>query len=314
MKIGLGLFVYNRPHHTKQVLEGLKRNNIDKLYIFCDGPKPGEDTENIDQTRDLVKSIDWCDTKIVMQEYNLGLVANTVSGIYTMLEENDAAVVLEDDCVPRSDFWYYMSTCLRNYQHSDKVMHVNGYQLPIKIRRSSRYDVFFTALPQSWGCGVWKRSWQYFRMDISDAADYFKRPESTRLTSLCPLIEDGIQRVIRGDISSWVYRWYYLINLNKGFCVAPYKSLIRNIGHDGTGVHCGESNIYNIDDTEWNKELFTNKKLKLPEKIFRDKYMDAQTPHFYGKIRRVDRVKDRLKAMFWRPLPEYFKATIRRFW
>ena len=39
MKTGIALFVYNRPEHTKRVLEGLKKNNINKFYIFADGPK-----------------------------------------------------------------------------------------------------------------------------------------------------------------------------------------------------------------------------------------------------------------------------------
>lgn len=36
------LFTYNRPDHTKKVLDALAENELAKdseLYIFCDGPK-----------------------------------------------------------------------------------------------------------------------------------------------------------------------------------------------------------------------------------------------------------------------------------
>ena len=35
--IGLALFVYTRPEHTKKVLESVKRNGFEKIYIFQDG-------------------------------------------------------------------------------------------------------------------------------------------------------------------------------------------------------------------------------------------------------------------------------------
>lgn len=298
MQIGIGLFVYNRPWHTRQVLDGLQRNNIDKLYVFCDGPKAGDVDENIALTRDLVQSIDWCETRIILHNDNLGTVDNLVFGINTMFEENEAVIYLEDDCVPRDDFWYYMSTCLHHYRHYGEVMQVNGYQLPIKIKRRPQYDVYFAALAMSWGFGLWRRSWQLFRMDVSDAVEYLKKPESKRLTDLCPLLQKGVQRVLSGELNSFTYRWNYIINLNNGFCVAPFESLVRNVGLDGTGVHCGVSTLYDTDISASREDLFgVGRDLKLPDTIVFDEYMDAQTPYFYGKRRPVDRVKKQIKRL-----------------
>ena len=41
MNIATILFTYNRPKHTKQVLDALSRSTVlpNKLYIFQDGPK-----------------------------------------------------------------------------------------------------------------------------------------------------------------------------------------------------------------------------------------------------------------------------------
>ena len=57
---GIVLFVHNRHHHTEQVLEGLKKNKVSKLYIFSDGPKGTEDIKKVKEVRSLIANIDMC--------------------------------------------------------------------------------------------------------------------------------------------------------------------------------------------------------------------------------------------------------------
>ena len=60
------LFVYNRPNHTKLLLESLKKNLLSKLsiiYIYCDGPKANSNIYELDkikQVRNIIKKIDFC--------------------------------------------------------------------------------------------------------------------------------------------------------------------------------------------------------------------------------------------------------------
>ena len=286
LKIALGLFVYDRPEHTRQVLEALRKNCTKKLFVFCDGPKSKSDEEKVNLTGQIIQSIDWCETNIIVRNENIGLVNNIVSGINFMLETHDAAVILEDDCIPREDFWYYMTTCLAKYNSNKDVMHVNGYQLPIKIKKTRSHDVYFSHLPMSWGYGVWKRSWKYFRMDINDSIDFLNSSKSKQLKALNPKFEKRIEDVFTNKIESWATIWTYLINLHNGYCVAPYKSLVKNIGCDGTGTHCTSSVRYDTDIALRNGEIFSKKNpLKLPDTIVVDKYMDEETPYFYGKKR-----------------------------
>jgi myo-inositol-hexaphosphate 3-phosphohydrolase len=41
-------------------------------------------------------------------------------------------------------------------------------------------------------------------------------------------------------------RWYASIFLKNGLTLNPSQSLVNNIGHDGTGIHSGMSDIYNV--------------------------------------------------------------------
>ena len=71
------LFVYNRPWHTRQTVEALKKNNLAKdsnLFIFSDGPKNEEDIRDIEKVREYIKTIDgFKNINIIEREKNYGL-------------------------------------------------------------------------------------------------------------------------------------------------------------------------------------------------------------------------------------------------
>ena len=105
MKTGIVLFVYNRPKHTWEVLRSLQRNNISKLYIFSDGIKDEkDDKDSVGKARNLINSVDWCETEIVKSKENKGLANSIIYGVNYVLERRKRIIVLEDDCVPSDDF------------------------------------------------------------------------------------------------------------------------------------------------------------------------------------------------------------------
>jgi len=48
-----------------------------------------------------------------------------------------------------------------------------------------------------------------------------------------------LKNQINGKLDSWAVFWSINIIKNDGVCANPVKSKIQNIGHDGTGTHCG---------------------------------------------------------------------------
>jgi len=55
-----------------------------------------------------------------------------------------------------------------------------------------------------------------------------------------------MQEFKKGKNNSWAIRWYASIFLKDGLTLNPAQSLVNNIGHDGTGVHSGINDIYNV--------------------------------------------------------------------
>lgn len=282
--MGLGLFVYDRPEHTRAVLESVKENRPAKLYVFTDGPKEELMSPAIEETRRLIRAIDWCPTEIVEHSRNLGMVGNLTFGIDHMLKHHDAVIVLEDDCVWRPDSYMFMLRCLDFYKDDQRVFHVNGYQLPIPLDGPKPWDVYFSPLAMSWGWGTWKRAWEYFRLEVDDAKEYFQTPASRRLLDVVPDFGWRIKSQLEGRVNSWTYRWNFIINKNEGLCVSPYRSFVRNIGWDGRGVHCGRSKRYDVPLEDWQRPAITSpEQVRLPRELVRDPYMDKQTKRFYRK-------------------------------
>ncbi len=50
-----------------------------------------------------------------------------------------------------------------------------------------------------------------------------------------------LQAQADGKIDSWAIRWHYNMVMQEKLCLRPVFSFVRNIGMDGSGVHCTSS-------------------------------------------------------------------------
>ena len=76
--------------------------------------------------------------------------------------------------------------------------------------------------------------------------------------------------------------------MNK-FCVCPNKSMLYNIGLDGTGIHCKKGDkVFNNFSKNYNVKKFT--KLEVDKKIIKKIYNSFTTPihiRVYSKIKKI---------------------------
>ena len=288
MKTGISLFVYNRPEHTYEVLKGLQRNNISKLYVFSDGIKNKEDKKLIGKVRNLIDSIDWCDTEIIKNKENKGLANSIVDGINYVLERHERIIVLEDDCIPSDDFIAFMEKCFDKYENNKKVMNVTGYSLPITVPENYSYDIYFSYRSSSWGWGTWKRAWKYFNRNKSilkeiEKSSNLRKKINRAGEDLIPMLKNQIE----GKLDSWAVFWSINIIKNDGVCINPVKSKIQNIGHDGTGTHCITNDRYKVKIV---KEDINS--LNFPKEIIMGgKIMERYKKHFHPSF------KDKARGM-----------------
>jgi hypothetical protein len=240
----VALFVYNRPDHTRQTLEALARNRLadaTTLYVFSDGPKTDAtpaDRERITATRRLVCSQPWARNIILVEAaLNRGLADSIVAGVQRVLQEHGRVIVLEDDLVTSPGFLEFMNQALDLYAQDEKVMHVSGYMYPLDLR--TRCTAFLRVL-SCWGWATWARAWQHYNPDIDEHLERLNSPERVRKFNIEGHADFHRQLLDNrtGRIRSWAVRWYASWLAQGGLSLFPTQSLVRNIGHDGSGIHC----------------------------------------------------------------------------
>lgn len=264
MKTGIAVFAYNRNIHLLKTLDGLKSNSeVRELYIFQDGLKTEEHRAGWEKTREIILDVDWCKVKFFQAQENKGLARSIVDGINLVLKENEAVVVLEDDCVPTANFMSFMLQCFEKYKDNKNVYCVSGYSWPIDVKKED-YDIYFTGRISSWGWGTWKDRWEQYAID-NDILYRIKnsKEKSLYLATWGNDLEKMFLDRIAGKNDSWAVYWALKVIELGGACVAPYSSLIQNIGCDGSGVHCGTTDKFRVD-----LENDSKGKYNLPDNIF----------------------------------------------
>jgi hypothetical protein len=250
----VALFVYNRPDHTRQTLEALARNRRAEsttLYVFSDGPKPTAteaERERIHATRKVVCSRPWVRNLILVEsDVNHGLAASIVAGVGRVVGEHGRVIVLEDDIVTSPGFLEYMNEALELYANDEKVMHVSGYMYPLEM--SARGTAFLRIL-SCWGWATWDRAWKHYNSDIDAHLNALDTPKRIRTFNIEGHADFHRQLLDNksGKIRSWAVRWYASWLAQGGYTLFPTQSLVRNIGHDGSGIHCDT-------DTRFDTEL-----------------------------------------------------------
>jgi len=244
-KTGIALFVYNRPYHTQKVLEGLKANNISKLYIFSDGSKNGQDQTQVNEVRGLIKNIDWCETEIHINLKNKGLANSIVAGVNYVSNKHERIIVLEDDCVPSPDFVSFMEACFDKYENKERIMSISGYSLPIKIPDNYKYDIYFTYRPNFFGWGTWRRAWNFFEKDETLLKEINEsRRFNKKVVRAGDILISLIEAQLKGNIDSWAVFWALNIIKRDCLCIYSVEPRVKNIGFDGSGVHCSPQTKY----------------------------------------------------------------------
>lgn len=275
------LSTYIRLEHLKKTIASLQENTLAQdslLYIFSDAPRPG-DEETVSEVRKYIHTIDgFREVNIVERETN-GRVKNGRGGISFLLEKYGRCVFMEEDMVTAPGFLAFMNEAMDLYEDDKRIISVNGYTPPINIPSSYRGDGVLLGRFFGWGAGFWKHKYDLIQ-EYLDVDEYRKNIRDKKffkkLTSNGHEIYVMLEKEIRGEVDALDVKIMYQQALNDWFVVSPRKSLVRNIGYDGTGVHCGTSDRYDIPEL-WDKEA----SFSLSKDLAPDQRVSSLTKKFY---------------------------------
>lgn len=241
------LFVYNRPDHTAQVIESLLTNPLasqSELFIYSDAAKNIESAEAVNEVRSLIHQVEgFARITIIEREENWGLARNIIDGVTTRVKEYGRVIVLEDDLVVAPHFLTFMNDALEMYKDEPKVGHIQACEF---FDDSSLPDTFLIKWTGSWGWATWERAWNLFN---PNGTELLNELEAKKLTKEFDFnhayrFTRMLRRQIEGKNNSWAIRWNATLFLKGVLSLNVGKSLVKNVGFDGSGTNCGGGGLY----------------------------------------------------------------------
>ncbi|MCC6550745.1 MAG: glycosyltransferase [Ignavibacteriaceae bacterium] len=244
----IALFVYNRPRHTKNLIDSLRKNREaaeSDLIIISDAPKH-EKVTGVQEVREYIKSLTgFRSVRIIERSENYGLARNIIGGVTALLEESDRLIVLEDDLIVSPYFLSYMNDGLNLYADDEKVGSIHGYVYPVKEQLP---ETFFLRGGDCWGWATWKRAWSFFEPDGRKLLSEIKKRGLIRdfdLNNAYPYYR-MLQKQVQGKNSSWAVRWHASLFLRDMLTLYPGSSFVNNQGADDSGTHLKSTNVFEV--------------------------------------------------------------------
>jgi len=249
MPAPVALFVYNRPDHTARTLEALAANELASetdITIYCDGAKSAEAREAVEAARAVARAArGFRSVRTVERDSNMGLANSVITGVTQVCGERGRVIVLEDDLVTAPTFLRFMNDALDKYEQDERVGSIHGYWYPVD---RAVPENFFLRGASCWGWATWSRGWRMFERDGAKLLADLRARRLTRTFDLDGSIPYTklLESQISGRNDSWAIRWHASTFLAGLLQLSPGRSLVRNIGFDGSGTHCDDSAAFEV--------------------------------------------------------------------
>ena len=261
MKIGTAVLAYNRPKHFKKVLQAIIKEKVKELSVYMDGP------ENLVIKKNQTKIINLINNskkkikiKLIHQKKNYGLAHSVLNAVKTELKNNEAIILIEDDCVPQKGFFKYMNTSLKKYKNERKIKSICSYN---NLNVANKKNTFFLKRFNPWGWATWRDRWLKFNPDIKFAIEQLRSFGKINKLPLDLKTYCKNNSILEGKQDIWSLSWTLFHYLDDALVLYPPTSLIKNIGFDGTGIHCTKTNVFNVKNSLKTKKLSYQKNTKV---------------------------------------------------
>lgn len=274
----ISISTYSRLEHLKKTIQALEMNTLAQesvLYIFSDAPREG-DEEIVAQVRAYCHTIKGFKEVIIIEQKVNNMQKNMRDARDIPLNKYGKIIRMEDDIVTGPGFLQFINDGLKIYEHDKRIFSISGFS---PVNHSSHNDIYFSNRVYFWGVGIWKDRIERIKvlpsfLEIKQDKQTYKRLEKMG-DDIIPMIKDEAEKQFAMDIRSC-----YLCAKENLFNILPSNSLVKNIGLDGSGVHCGDIDIFenlsvsnkidfdfNLEYNEQYNQKHINKNNKVYQKV-----------------------------------------------
>ncbi len=236
--------IFNRPETTRQVFEAIRKARPPRLFVVADGPRADRDGEKelVEATRKIATAIDWpCVLKTRFSPTNQGCRNGVSSAVDWFFQEVEEGIILEDDCVPGSEFFRFCQEMLDRYRHDERVMSISGCNMQLG-RHPVQDSYYFSRYVHIWGWASWRRAWKWYDVDMKDLPEFLEQNVLASVFS-SPAEQKRWKEIFWKTyshspyFSTWDFQWGYTLIKRHALAVTPAHNLVTNVGCSNTSLH-----------------------------------------------------------------------------
>ena len=303
--------VFNRPDTTIKVFNEIQKIKPKKLYIAADGPRDGNinDEKKCNEVKELIfKNINWnCEIKSLLRENNLGCKKAVSSAIDWFFESEEMGIILEDDCVPHQDFFYFCEKLLNFYKNDTRVMMICGTNY-LGIDHQFYDDYFFSKFYIVWGWATWKRAWKYYDVEMLQWPNFKENKNLNNFfynIDISSYYEGMFDLLFYKKFNTWDIQWWFSCISQSAYSILPKYNLITNLGEIGTHSETQKDLSMNLPTKSFNIDNIKK------NKFFTYSYEIDKLIYMKLGILQKNTVKNKVKKIFKKIIPKKIQKFLK---
>lgn len=233
---------FKRPLNIKNLLNFLKNNLVEKIYISIDGPR---DKNDLNGVKEVYKSVNQFineahyNIKIEHQFFpsNLGCGEHCKSAIDWFFANEEYGIIIEDDIDISTEGLYFLSHSLKKYKKDEAIFGISCS--PFLEVNNYENKTIFSLYPSIWGWATWASRWKHYQINIFKDHNIFEiffvlRKNFSFLESINWVLV--LYLFSKGKIDGWDHQFAFQMWKKKGYFIFSPLRLAINIGFDKTAT------------------------------------------------------------------------------
>ena len=236
------IVAYRRSENLKKILDICAEKKIETIYVNLDGPKGYDQRRDVDQCQNVINDFKKNfagKLHVRLSSINKGSAVSVLESCDWIFQNEEFAIILEDDCLPDSSFFDFVEDSRPMLYTLNEVFSISGTQFaPPGVTKGvwalSRYPLF-------WGWATTKSKWNVARhqlasIEMNSGREFFLNYSEYRFW------KSGAIRSLDGFVDAWDLPLLYSLAINQNLHIQPGENLVKNVGVDFAATHTTKPN------------------------------------------------------------------------
>lgn len=274
-----------RTDYARLVFDAIKAAQPKKLYFYSNKGRADHEgeIERNEEIRSWVKEIDWdCELHTWFRDECVDVYTSLRGAISWLFDNEEAGIVLEDDCVPTQAFFNFCDQMIEKFRNDRRVWYVSGDNFA-NINPGG-YDYIFSRYHWMYGWASWADRWHSIDWDNLRIVETVESGIAYQLYKTKRQADNRNNQILKfKEFVERTYCWDYIFGLcadqNNSLGVFPKKHLIWNAGVNGEH-HRGKTQVswVNIQPVDCDNPYEISNE---PPYVFANQEYDYQLTRFF---------------------------------